>query len=97
MKSLPEKAFLVEKVYYWNCRLNGMTALLAGPFVSAELAEACADLVSSVCVQYRPETHKATFGIVQMNAPGNGPGIYNEILPQSLMDELLIDTGFRSN
>ena len=94
---LPEKAFLVGKVYYWNCRLKGQTALLAGPFASAELAEQCADIVSSVCVHYRPETRKASFGVVQMNAPGDGNGIYNEILPQHLMGELLLDTGFRSN
>ena len=92
---LPEKVFLIDKVFYWNCRLNGRTALLAGPFASAELAEQAADFVGPVCIQYRPETRKATFGVVRMNAPGLGMGIYNEILPEKLLGEILLDTGYR--
>jgi hypothetical protein len=81
--------FAIERVYYWNCRLNSMTAMLAGPFASPELAQECAEIVSPVCVQYRPETRNASFGVVEVKAPGNGPGVYNEILPPKLMGELL--------
>jgi hypothetical protein len=95
ISSLHPKAFLIAKVYYWNCRLNTMTALIAGPFATAELAEACADYVSPIVVAEKPECRKASFGVVQMNAPGNGPGHYNQYLPQHLMGELLLDTGYR--
>lgn len=87
------KAFLAEKVYYWNCRLDGKTSLLAGPFATPQLAEECADIVSPVCVNYQPATSKASFGVVEVNAPGCGPGVYNEILPPNLMGELLASIG----
>lgn len=93
--NLHPKAFLVSQVYYWNCRLNGMTALLAGPFVSAQLAEQCGDYVGQTCVEENPETRKASFGVVQLRAPGKGPGKYNFLLPQKLQGELLLETGYR--
>jgi hypothetical protein len=93
----PPKAIMVNRVYYYNCRGGGMTALLAGPFVSAQLAEQCGEYVGPQCVEDHPETKRATFGVVELNAPGNGPGHYNHLLPEALMGELLIDTGFRSH
>lgn len=94
---LHPKAFLVAKVYYWNCRLNSMTALLAGPFLSADLAEQCGDYVGPTCVKDHPETRKASFGVVELKAPGKGMGKYNHLLPEKLQGELLLDTGHRSN
>lgn len=92
---LNPKMKLYRHVYYWECRLNGMTALLAGPFATADLAEQCAEIVSPICVQYRPETRKASFGVMQCLAPGPHPGFYNEQLPPMLMGEVLLDTGYR--
>jgi hypothetical protein len=92
---LHPKAFYTRHVFYWQCRLNNMTALLAGPFANAELAEKAAEYVSPVCVHYRPETRRASFGVMRCLAPGPNPGIYNEILPPELMGEILIDTGWR--
>jgi hypothetical protein len=92
---LHPKAFLVGEVFYWNCRLSGKTALLAGPFAKCEQAEAAADIVGPICIEQNPEARKATFGVVKMKAPGDGPGRYNHILPAELMGELLIDTGYR--
>lgn len=92
------KALLVKEVFYWNCRLNGMTALLAGPFLEASQAEECGDYVGPACVEEQPETRKASFGVVQMKAPGLGPGKYNHLLPPELQGEILIesaDTGVR--
>lgn len=86
-------ALLVREVYYWNCRLNSLTALLAGPFATAELAEQCGDYVGPACVDEQPETRKASFGVVQMKAPGDGPGKYNHLLPKELMGEILISEG----
>jgi len=95
ISDLHPKAFLVAKVYYWNCRLNGKTSLLAGPFVSADLAEQCGDIVGYRALDEHPELRGATFGVVEMKAPGMGGGIYNEMLPQRLAGELLLDTGHR--
>ena len=86
---------IVSHVYYWNCRLGGKTALLAGPFISAELAQKCADYVGPVVVQENPEAKKATFGVMKCKAPGPGLGDYNKYLPGSLQGELLLDTGRR--
>lgn len=97
MVTLHPKAFLVGKVYYWNCRLDGRTALLAGPFVNATLAEECGDYVGLACIEENPETRRATFGVVQMNAPGQELGKYNYLLPAKLQGELLLDTGHRSH
>lgn len=91
----PAKTRLVRHVYYSNCRLNGRTSVLAGPFEEASQAEASLDSVAPVCVNYRPETSKASFGVLRVRAPGLGGGIYNDILPESLKGELLIDTGTR--
>jgi hypothetical protein len=92
---LMEKAQLYSHVFYWNCRLNGRTALLAGPFATAEIAQEAGECVSPICVNYRPETHKATFGVMRCKAPGQGGGVYNDQLPERLIGELLIDTGYR--
>ena len=94
---LHPKAQLYRHVYYWNCRLDDMTALLAGPFATAEIAEQAGQYVSPICVHYRPETHKATFGVMQCLAPGQGGGVYNDTLPKSLMGELLLDTGYKES
>ncbi len=93
--NLHPKAFLVAKVYYWNCRLNSRTALLAGPFFTANLAEQCGEYVGPACVSEHPETRKATFGVVELKAPGNGAGEYNHLLPVKLQGELLLDTGYK--
>ena len=85
------KALMVQRVYYWNCRLNGMTALLAGPFLEASQAEDCGDYVGPACIEEHPETRKAAFGVVEMNAPGDGPGKYNHLLPPNLAGEILIN------
>jgi hypothetical protein len=91
----PPKAIMVNVVYYWNCRGGGKTALLAGPFVSASIAEACGNYVGPACIEEHPETRRATFGVVEVKAPGDGPGVYNHLLPEHLMGEILLDTGFR--
>jgi len=82
----------IGKVYYYNCRLNGDTALLAGPFESAELAEKCGEYVGPTTVDEHPEARKATFGVVEMNKPGAGAGFYNYLLPNELIGFILIDT-----
>ena len=89
------KAMFVSKVYYWNCRLNGKTALLAGPFLEASDAEACGDYVGEACIKENSEARKASFGVVELKAPGDGPGRYNHLLPMKLQGELLVDTGLR--
>ncbi len=89
------KAMFVSKVYYWNCRLNSMTALLAGPFLEAKDAEACGDYVGPACIEENPDARKASFGVVELKAPGDGPGKYNHLLPAKLQGELLIDSGAR--
>ena len=95
ISQLHPKAFLVAEVYYANCRLNGATSLLAGPFVSAELAEKCLEIVGPLSIRKQPETRRATFGVVKMKAPGQGMGYFNKNLPAELQGELLLDTGHR--
>jgi hypothetical protein len=87
----------VEHVYYWNARFKGKTALLAGPFLTPQEAEATADFVSPVFLLQCPEAVNATFGVMQCNAPGAGEGRYNEYLPNNLLGNLAIDTRLRSN
>ena len=89
------KMQMVEKVYYWNARLNGKTAVLAGPFLTAPEAEATADIVSPRFIEDAPEARNATFGVMEVNAPGMGEGRYNNILPHHLLGNLAIDTGIR--
>ena len=80
----------VAKVYYWNCRLQGKTALLAGPFLTAGEAEACADIVSPIAIMQHPEAGNATFGVVEMNAPGLGAGELNNFLPKDMLGNMLL-------
>lgn len=88
---------LVEKVYYWNARLNNQTAVLSGPFLTAAEAEATADVVSPRFLNEEPNARNATFGVMEVNAPGCGEGRYNNILPYKLLMTLAVDTGLRSN
>jgi hypothetical protein len=76
------------KVYYANARLGGKTMLLAGPFLTAKEAEETLNLIGPRVVKENPECRKATFGVVEMRAPGDGPGHYNDMLPERLMGNL---------
>lgn len=95
MNKLHPNALFLRHLYYWECRLNGMTAILAGPFADAETAEKCGNIVGPICVEQQPETRKATFGVMRVNVPGCGLGKYNEILPDDIRGELMIDLDFR--
>lgn len=77
-----------QKVYYANCRLNGMTALLAGPFLEAGEAEEAMNLVHPIVIAQEPDTRKASFGVMECKAPGAGAGTYNHVLPERLMGGL---------
>lgn len=83
----------VAKVYYWNARLNGQTALLTGPFLTAAEAEKTADIVSPVFILKEPAAKNATFGVVEMNAPGDGPGLLNQYLPPEMLGDMLLLAG----
>ena len=72
------------KVYYANCRLGGKTSLLAGPFPTPNQAEAALDIVGPLAVKDEPLTQSASFGVMQCNAPGQGLGRYNSIVPPEL-------------
>jgi hypothetical protein len=87
------KIEMVEKVYYWNARLNGKTAVLSGPFLTAAEAEMTADAVSPAFLVDQPEARRASFGVMQVNAPGCGEGRYNHLLPARLLGNLAINTG----
>ncbi len=76
------------KVYYSNARLGGKTMLLCGPFLTAKEAEETLDVIGHMVIKENPETNKANFGVVQMNAPGDGPGPYNERLAQRMLGNL---------
>lgn len=80
----------VAKVYYWNARLGGKTILLAGPFLTVAEAEATADYVSPPLIEAEPLAKNASFGVVEMNAPGDGPGFYNDRLPPEMLGNMLI-------
>lgn len=80
-----------QKVYYWNARLNGKTALLSGPFLTANEAEATADIVSPLAILEQPECEKAHFGVMQCNWPGAGEGRFNKDLPPELAMNLAVD------
>jgi hypothetical protein len=88
---------MVEKVYYWNARLNGKTAVLAGPFLTVEEAEQTADIVSPAFLREQPGAYRASFGVMQCNAPGCGEGRYNNRLPYAMLRNLAIDTGLRGS
>lgn len=88
---------LVKKVYYWNARLGGKTAVLSGPFLTPREAELTADYVSPVWLLQQDEAKHATFGVLEVNAPGMGEGFLNEYLPPHLLGNLAIDTGIRSH
>jgi hypothetical protein len=91
------KMQMVEKVYYWNARYKGKTAVLSGPFLTAPEAEATADVVSPRFLMECHEAHNATFGVMECKAPGCGEGRYNKILPYNLLGNLAIDTGIRGS
>jgi hypothetical protein len=90
------KLEIVKHVYYWNARLWRKTAILAGPFLTAKEAELTADIVSPIFIMQHPEANKATFGVLQVNAPGIGEGDLNHVLPPHLMGNLAVDTGLRN-
>ena len=68
------------KFYYTNARMNGKTALLAGPFPDAETAGKCIDLLGPAFIEADPAAENASFGVMECNAPC-GPGIFNNALP----------------
>jgi hypothetical protein len=82
-----------QKVYYWNARLGGKTAVLAGPFMTASEAEETANIVSPVFILDEPAAEQASFGVMQVNAPGCGDGRYNNFLPPEIMVNLAVDDG----
>lgn len=65
--------------YYTNARLNGKTALLAGPFSTAQEAEVCIDLVGPIFTAEEPRALAATFGVMSVNKHA-GLGLYNVAL-----------------
>ncbi len=77
-----------SKVYYANARLGGKVMLLTGPFLTAKEAEATLDLIGPRVLEENPECRKANFGVVEMKAPGDGPGPYNEMLPLRMLGTL---------
>jgi len=81
--------WLPQKLYYWNARLNGKTALLSGPFLTASEAENTADIVSPIFIQEHPEALNATFGVMQCKSPGAGYGINNKYLPHNLFKNVV--------
>ncbi len=83
------------KVYYGNARRGGKVMLLTGPFLTAREAEATLDLVMPRAVKEHPELALASVGVVELNAPGDGPGPYNDMLPERIMGNLGI--GVRLN
>ena len=84
---------VVEHVYYWNARLGGKTAVLSGPFLTAAEAEATANYVSPPFLIDCPEAKSATFGVMQVKAPGMGEGNYNRFLPYNLLGNLAVAIG----
>ncbi len=79
-----------QKVYYWNARFQGKTAILSGPFLTAPEAEQTGDYVSPVFLAQCPEAHAASFGVMECNAPGVGDGRYNEYLPRHLVGNIAV-------
>ncbi len=65
--------------YYTNARLGGKTALLAGPFLTSQEAEACIDICGPLFVQEEPKAVAATFGVMSCKGFA-GYGIYNKAL-----------------
>lgn len=65
--------------YYTNARLNGKTALLAGPFLTSQQAEACIDICGPLFIKEEPNAKAATFGVMSCKAFA-GYGIYNKAL-----------------
>lgn len=76
------------KVYYSNARLGGKVMLLCGPFLTAQEAEATLDVIGHMVIKEHPETKRASFGVMQCNAPGDGPGPYNDRLPDRMLGNL---------
>ncbi len=68
-----------ELFYYAECRLNGKTALLAGPFPEERFALAVLDAVAPSTIKDTPEAEFATFGAMSVNTH-IGYGRYNYIL-----------------
>jgi hypothetical protein len=80
-----------QKVYYWNARLNGKTALLSGPFLTVAEAEATANHVSPAFLIEKPEAAAASFGVMECNWPGAGEGRYNDKLPPELLMAIAVE------
>ena len=79
-----------QKIYYANARLGGKTALLAGPFITANEAEATLDIVGPAFINEEPLAVSASFGVMQCNIPGPCSGRYNHLLPPELYQNLAI-------
>lgn len=65
--------------FYTNARLNGKTALLAGPFIDIGRAEHYIDVVSPMFIAQEPAAQAATFGVMRVQGFA-GYGIYNEAI-----------------
>ena len=65
--------------YYTNARLNGKTALLAGPFFTVEEAEFCIELCQPLFEAEAPLGEFASLGVMSVNAHA-GLGHYNKAL-----------------
>lgn len=65
--------------YYTNARLNGKTALLAGPFMEADRAEHYIDVCGPLFVAMEPRATAATFGVMSVKAFA-GYGLFNKEL-----------------
>lgn len=63
--------------YYTNARLGGKTALLAGPFMTSQEAEACIDICGPLFTKEEPQAKAATFGVMSCTEFA-GYGIYNK-------------------
>lgn len=79
-----------QKIYYANARLGGKTALLAGPFITPNEAEATLDIVGPAFIADEPLAESASFGVMQCLIPGPCSGRYNYLLPPELYQTLAI-------
>lgn len=67
------------KFYYVNARLEGKTALLAGPVMTVGEAENLIDICYEVFHLEEPMAPFASYGVMSVNAFA-GYGIYNKAL-----------------
>jgi sulfite exporter TauE/SafE len=76
------------KLYYTNARYGGKTALLAGPFLTAEEAGHCIDLCGPLAVAFDPMLEKASFGVMECSGYA-GQGHFNETLAMNGINGIL--------